>query len=502
MPRVRTASGCATACAPCSASRHRQRAGTRTSPPGCASSRRSRWTIPPSSSSRTCTGLDEALLAFVEHLATHAAGVPLLVVATARPELLERRPAFAAGSTHVNRLSVDPLTPDEAQQLVTELLGDTEALSDTVAGIVTSCEGNPFFAEQSARLVADQVRWAPVPASVQAVLAARLDALPPGQKALLGDAAVVGSVFWDGAIAELGRRDPAEVDADLQGLIGKHLVRRVRRSSMVGENEYTFAHALAREVAYQSLPRAARAARHKDVAAWVEGKAGDRVEDLAEILAHHYATALDLAQAAGDDALADSLVEPAVRYLMLAGDRAWPLDVAAAERHYARALKVAGADSPRRSALLVKWAKAATELGRKAEAVGPSRGGDRPPEGGRPYSLGGAGADGAGRGAPGRGRGSLAGARRRSGRAARGRRPLTRAGRRPDGVAETQRRSVRPPEAAPRRRARHSARGEARPARRCPTARVPRLCALRPRPCRRPGGPQTGPGNVPDLRAR
>ena len=61
---------------------------------------------------------DEALLAFVEHLATHAAGVPLLVVATARPELLEQHPAFAAGSTHVNRLSVDPLTPDETQQLV------------------------------------------------------------------------------------------------------------------------------------------------------------------------------------------------------------------------------------------------------------------------------------------------------------------------------------------------------------------------------------------------
>ena len=171
---------------------------------------------------------------------------------------------------------------------------------------MASCEGNPFFAEQSARLVADQVRRAPVPASVQAVLAARLDALPPVQKALLGDAAVVGSVFWDGAVVEVGHRDPAEVDAALQDLIGKHLVRRVRRSSMLGENEYAFAHALAREVAYQELPRAVRAARHKDVAAWVESKAGDRVEDLAEILAHHYATALDLARAAGEVELADS----------------------------------------------------------------------------------------------------------------------------------------------------------------------------------------------------
>ena len=297
--------------------------------------------------------------------------MPLLVVATARPELLEKHPAFAASSTHVNRLSVDLLTPDETQQLVAELLGDTEALSDTVADIVTSCEGNPFFAEQSARLVADQVRRAPVPASVQAVLAARFDALPPGQKALLGDAAVIGSVFWDGAVAELGHREPAEVDAALQDLIGKHLVCRVRRSSMHGENEYAFAHSLAREVAYQELPRAVRAARHKDAAEWVESKAGDRVEDVAEILAHHYAMALELARAAGEAGLADSLVDPAAHYLTLAGDRAWLLDVAAAECHYARALEIAEPDSPRRSALLVRWAKAATQLGRGAEAIGP-----------------------------------------------------------------------------------------------------------------------------------
>jgi tetratricopeptide (TPR) repeat protein len=210
-----------------------------------------------------------------------------------------------------------------------------------------------------------------VPASVQAVLAARLDALPPGQKALLGDAAVVGSAFWDGAVAGVGHRDPAEVDAALQDLIGKQLVRRVRRSSMLGENEYAFAHALAREVAYQSLPRAVRAARHKDAAEWVESKAGDRVDDLAEVLAHHYATALDLANAAGEVDLADSVLPSAVRYLTVAGDRARPLDVAAAESLYARALEVAGPDASWRSALLVKWARAAMQLGRYMEAVAP-----------------------------------------------------------------------------------------------------------------------------------
>ena len=107
------------------------------------------------------------------------------------------------------------------------------------------------------------------------------------------------------------------------------------------------------------------------VAGWIEDKAGARVEDLAEILAHHYATALELARAAGETGLADAVAGPAVRYLELAGDRARPLDVAAAESLYARALENAARDSARRSALLLEWAKVAIQLGRGAEAVNP-----------------------------------------------------------------------------------------------------------------------------------
>jgi tetratricopeptide (TPR) repeat protein len=271
----------------------------------------------------------------------------------------------------VNRLSVDPLTPRETRQLVAELLGHADALSDKLAGIAASCEGNPFFAEQSARLVTDAVRSAPVPATVQAVLAARLDALPHYQKAVLNDAAVVGGVFWDGAVVEVGQRDAAELDAALDDLIAKHLLRRVRASSMLGENEYAFAHALAREVAYGELPRAARAQKHAAVAGWMERKAGDRSDDLAEILAHHYSTALELASASGERQLMVSLVHPAVRFLTIAGDRIRPLDVGAAERHYARALDLAGPIGPQRPALLVRWAKAVTTRGRALEAVAP-----------------------------------------------------------------------------------------------------------------------------------
>jgi class 3 adenylate cyclase len=326
---------------------------------------------------------DDALLAFVEHVATHVADVPLFLVATARPELFERHPAFAS-SSRVNRLAVQRLSTGETERLVDSLLRETaDGVRDT---IVRHSEGNPFYAEESARVMADRIETAAatspgrateadgratVAPTIQAVIAARLDTLPADLKALLADASVVGETFWDGALAAAGDRPADEVDAGLHALIERQLVHRVRTSSMAGEREFAFGHALARDVAYNELPRAVRTKKHAAVAGWIEQKAGDRAEDLAEILAHHYATAHELARAAGETALAHDLVEPAVRCLELAGDRASPLDVAATERYYARALEAGGSDDPRRSTLLVKWAKAATELGRGAEAIGP-----------------------------------------------------------------------------------------------------------------------------------
>jgi hypothetical protein len=298
---------------------------------------------------------DEGLLAFVEHLATHIDRVPLVMLGTARPELFEGHPTFAAGSTQLNRISLEPLTHTETERLVNELVGDAEALGQRAADIVAHCEGNPFFAEESARLLNDQVQGAPLPASIQAVVAARLDALPAEQKAVLGDAAVLGDVFWNGAVAALGQGAATDVDGALRELVTKHLVRRVRQSSLAGENEFVFGHTLARDVAYGELPRAVRAHKHAAAAAWIEAKAGERAEELAEVLAHHYATALDLARALGDEELASSLVAPTIRHLGHAGERALRLDGAAAERYFARALELAGTDSSERPRLLPRW---------------------------------------------------------------------------------------------------------------------------------------------------
>ena len=153
-----------------------------------------------------------------------------------------------------------------------------------------------------------------VPDSVQALIAARLDTLSPERKRLLQDAAVLGKVFWAGVLAEMAGREVGEIELALHELSRKELVRRARTSSMEGESEYSFWHLLVREVCYAQIPRAARAARHRAAAAWIEGKAGERAEDLADVLAHHYLQALELARASGQADDLPELETKALRY--------------------------------------------------------------------------------------------------------------------------------------------------------------------------------------------
>ncbi len=295
---------------------------------------------------------DEALLAFLEYMATHLADVPLLVVGTARPELFERRPSFASGAG-MTRINLGPLSLGETARLVAGLLGEPDERAQAVGEVVERCDGNPFYAEQSVRLLADTTLEASLPDSVQAVIAARLDTLPSDQKALLGDAAVVGNVFWDGALAALGERDQHDVESMLSGLLERRLVRRIRESSMEGEREFAWSHAVARDVAYRRLPRAVRARRHAAVAAWLEHQTGDRAGDLAEVLAYHLGTAFGLAEALHDDGLMAEIREPAVTWLRMAGDRAQSVDVATARRHYERALEIAPPEEAARPWLLL-----------------------------------------------------------------------------------------------------------------------------------------------------
>ncbi len=320
---------------------------------------------------------DEALLAFLEYLAEWSQGVPLLVLCAARPELYERRPGWGAGQRNAHTINLSPLSDQETAELVSHLVTTTVLSPELERAILERAEGNPLYAEEFVRLLADRgfelerdaAAQSALPESVQALIAARLDTLSPERKGILQDAAVIGKVFWMGALAEIGGYELSELEQALHELARKELVRPARTSSMEGESEYSFWHLLVRDVAYSQIPRVERARRHRSAATWIERKAGERVEDLAEVLAHHYLQALDLAEAVGDTNQAEELAPPARRFLALAGERALGLDTAQAEARLARALELCPAADPERSELLVRWADAAFQAGRPREAA-------------------------------------------------------------------------------------------------------------------------------------
>jgi class 3 adenylate cyclase/tetratricopeptide (TPR) repeat protein len=325
---------------------------------------------------------DEALLAFFESLAVHVGSVPLLVVATARPELFAGSPDFAASGGRVTRIWLERLSDEETLRLVTALPEAAGVGAVAIDAIVQRAEGNPFYAEELARLLDDTAPRdarrlvggeTSLPGTVQAVIAARIDALSAQSKACLADAAVVGEDFWPGALAALGDGNAAKVEESLGDLLARRFVRRVSESSMRDEDEFAFCHGLVGDVAYHGLPRGVRASKHAALAYWTEAKAGARTDDMAAVLAGHFAAAVELGRAAGDDALADPLVPAAVHYLTVAGDRAMDLDAAAAQRHYARALRIAGPEDAERPSLLVRLAEPLFQAARYREADGALR---------------------------------------------------------------------------------------------------------------------------------
>ena len=277
---------------------------------------------------------DDSLLDFVDHLVDWAAEVPILVVGTARPELLERRPGWGGGKANAITLSLSPLSNNDTARLLGSLLGSSIVEAGQQADLLARAGGNPLYAEQYAHMLAERgdAEELPLPESVQGIIGARLDALPAEEKRLLQDAAVIGKVFWPGAVAAPGGE---RLQERLHALERKQFVRRERRSSMAGETQYAFLHLLLRDVAYGQIPRASRIEKHAGAAEWIE--AHGRLEDHSEMLAHHYTSALELARAARHDV---SALAPRARAVLRdAGDRARALNAfSAAARFYREAL--------------------------------------------------------------------------------------------------------------------------------------------------------------------
>jgi class 3 adenylate cyclase len=277
----------------------------------------------------------DRLLEMLERLANRSSG-PLFVLATARPDFISSQPQFGAGAEGFSSVTLRPLNEEQSAEMITGLLANAKLPARLSADILTKAEGNPFFLEEILRRLIDEgalVRagegWevtdaAPrvaLPETVQGLLAARIDSLPDEEKRVLQEAAVLGRVFWAEPVAKaLG---DGSVHGHLTALERRGLVLARPVSSLAGQVEYAFKHALVRDVAYAGLPKSRRARAHADHAAWIERLAGDRVDELADLIAHHYGAAIsgedaDLAWA-GDEAELRGLRRRAYEAAMRAG---------------------------------------------------------------------------------------------------------------------------------------------------------------------------------------
>ncbi len=239
---------------------------------------------------------DDSLVGLLEALSVRLAGVPLLLLAIARPEFLDARPTWARLPTNVT-VQVQALTDSCAHELVRQLLAraaDREALARRVD---EAASGNPLFIEELVAWLSESGNAGSggLPANLKAIIAARVDQLPAPERQVILDASVVGDFFWLGSLQALGGN--GSLAGTLQSLERRDLIRRSASSRIAGDQELIFKHGLVREVAYATLPKVARRERHAVVARFIEHAAGDPTA-YAVILAHHWREAGDAANAA------------------------------------------------------------------------------------------------------------------------------------------------------------------------------------------------------------
>jgi len=261
---------------------------------------------------------DAGTLDLLEVLASRIRDVPLMLLALARPDLLLERPGWGGGLPAYTALSLEALSQEDSKELAVRLLGRGAANSEAPR-VAETAEGNPLFIEELAASVVERpVSVAhDLPTTIRELVSARLDALPSAERPVLLDAAVVGKVFWRGALERMGGNGTNLSEA-LDLLEARDLIRREPSSWIEREEQFTFKHVMIREVAYATLPRAKRKERHAVVAEFLEEATGD-AGATATALAQHW-------REAGDN-------ERALEYLLLAAEQAgrgWAKDEAAA----------------------------------------------------------------------------------------------------------------------------------------------------------------------------
>jgi class 3 adenylate cyclase/tetratricopeptide (TPR) repeat protein len=324
---------------------------------------------------------DEATVDFIEHLVGWAAYVPLLVLCTARPELVERQPQWGRESANARVVSLAPLSEPETRDLLDALLRNERLPTPTSAALLSAAEGNPLYAEEFVRMLVNRQllvqrggEWVlsreedlPVPDSVQGIIAARLDDVPDIDKAVIQDASIVGKVFWSGAVAAVSDRGRWAIEEALRRLEHRQLIRRKHHSSISDESEYVFEHSLIRDVAYRTIVRPVRGDKHRRAGDWMSSLPGDR-RDRTDAIAYHYVTALENAEASGK--ATPALRSEASKALQAAAARAGSIhSYAVAARLWGNALELCAPGDTARPRMLLEYGKALAIADEPAAAV-------------------------------------------------------------------------------------------------------------------------------------
>jgi adenylate cyclase len=315
---------------------------------------------------------DEGMLDLIEHLVQWA-HAPVLQICLTREELLERRVDWGGVRRDATTIFLEPLGELHTRELISSLLAIDEPSESLIATVAARAEGNPLFAEEMVRRLSEEegASAAELPATVQALLAARLDSLEPFQRRLLAHAAVVGRTFWEGALSPVVEAEGGDLQQALRALREKDLLVTGEGSALAGEPELAFKHALIRDAAYEMLPKAVRAEKHFEVAEFIEMRAGERVEEVVALLAEHYGRA---AQLGVELSLSAAELEPyrakALRYLEAAGDAATAFySNAEAFSQYQAASEQTGGDAGALARLHEKQGDVALRLGRVDSAI-------------------------------------------------------------------------------------------------------------------------------------
>jgi class 3 adenylate cyclase/tetratricopeptide (TPR) repeat protein len=310
---------------------------------------------------------EPTLLDLLEYVAGFSREHPILVLCMARPELRENRPEWDRTGTVVTLSALDPAT---SGSLIQNLIGSTRLPSAIRDRIAETAEGNPLFVEEMLRkliddgvlrredgawVATDDLSRLSAPGTIQALITARLDRLQDEERALIQRAAVVGQVFFWGAVTELSAEDArSAVGSNLQTLQRKELIRP-EASSFAGQDAFRFSHLLVRDAAYESMPKRTRGEMHERFASWLEHIAGDRVAEYEEIVGYHLEQAhryvIELGPASDRSR---TLGEKASSLLAKSGRAALDRDdVPSALNLLSRALELVPADSPSHPRLLV-----------------------------------------------------------------------------------------------------------------------------------------------------